>query len=275
MTGRFATLLAAVAAALALASPALADDSGAKPGDNIVVAQNTTDGSSLFKLAFDIRRIAGAVVDQTNAAVAYSSCADCKTTAIAIQILLVDGSPSTYTPSNVAVAINENCSSCQTFAAAYQFVVQTNGPVRFTKQGWREIQLIRKGLKALEDDNLSPAELDARLKDLMARLDTVLRTQLVPADQEGDEEHERGPPDRREQSETATRPTSTSTPTTTTPPTTTAAPTTSTTTTTTPTTTSAPTTGTTTTPPTTTSAPTTSTTTTTPTSTNGTTTTTP
>jgi putative peptide zinc metalloprotease protein len=274
MTRRLLTLLAALAAACALGSPALADDGGAQPGDNVVIAQNTTDGSSLFKLAFDIRRIAGDVVDQTNAAVAYSSCVDCKTTAIAIQILLVEGSPSTYTPANAAVAINENCSSCQTFAAAYQFVVQTNGPVRFTKQGWRQIHLIRKGLKELEDGNLSPAELDARLKELMGRLDTVLRTQLVPADQEGDEEHDRGPPDRRDKTETATRPTTTSTPATTTAPTTTAAPTTSTTTTT-PTTTAAPTTSTTTTTtPTTTAAPTASTTTPT-TTTNATTTTTP
>jgi putative peptide zinc metalloprotease protein len=269
MTRRLLTLLAALAAAFAFAAPGLADDGGTKPGDNVAIAQNTTDGSSLFELAFDIRRVAGDVVDQTNAAVAYSSCTDCRTTAIAIQILLVEGSPSTYTPQNVAVAVNENCSSCQTFAAAYQFVVQTNGPVRFTHQGWRQLWEIRKAVKALEGQNLTPAELDAQLKELMGRLQTVLQTQLVPVDQQGDEEHDRGPPDRRGTTETASTPTTTSTPATTTAPTTTAGTTTA------PATTTAPTTSTTTTAPTTTAATTTAPTTTTGTTTNGTTTTTP
>jgi hypothetical protein len=232
VTRKLFTPLAALAAAVIFAAPALGDDTTPKPGDNIVVARNTTDGSSLFKFAFDIRRITGAVVDQTNAAVAYSSCVSCKTTAIAIQILLVEGSPSTFTPQNIAVAVNENCTACQTFAAAYQFVVQTNGPVRFTHQGWRQLHQIRKAIKALEDQDLSPAEMDARLKDLMTRLQQVLQTQLVPVDQEGDNEHERGPPDQQGKTETASTPTTTSTPTITTAPTTTSSPSSSTTTTT-------------------------------------------
>jgi hypothetical protein len=223
MTRKLLTLLAGLAAAAAFAGPALSDDTTPRPGDNIVIAENTTNGSSLFKFAFDIRRITGAVVDNTNAAIAYSSCVSCRTTAIAIQILLVEGSPSTFTPGNAAVAVNANCSACQTFAAAYQFVVQTDGPVRFTHAGWRQLHEIQKAIRAFEDQNLTPAEMDAQLKVLMAQLQHVLETELVPVDQQGDNQQQRGPPETRGKSETASTPTTTSTPAaTTTAPTTTA-----------------------------------------------------
>lgn len=222
MTRRLWTFLATLAALLALAQPAVADDGDqGNGGDNVVVAENRKDGSSLFRFAFDIKRIAGDVVDTTNAAVAYSSCTDCKTTAIAIQILLVEGSPSTYTPQNYAVAVNENCSGCQTFASAYQFVVQSSGPVRFTRAGWKQLKEIRKAIRDLEDKDLSPAELDATLQKLMAQLQDVLEDEIVPADQEGEEHRQRGPPDKHRDSQTVTTPT-TSAPTTTSPPTTTA-----------------------------------------------------
>jgi putative peptide zinc metalloprotease protein len=134
---RLTTLLLAafVAVGLAAAKPGTAHagdrcgDLDVNPGANCAVAVNTTDGASIFKLAFAIRHVAGDVVDQQNVAVAYSSCTDCRTVAIAIEIVLVDGSPSTVTPENVAVSLNENCSLCTSFAAAYQFVVGTGEPM--------------------------------------------------------------------------------------------------------------------------------------------------
>jgi putative peptide zinc metalloprotease protein len=191
MRRRFA-LLAALLVAFGLPSLARADDGsdlGLNPDANAAIAINTEDGSSLFKLAFAIRQVAGDVVDQQNVAVAYASCTSCQTTAIAIEIVLVTGDPSTVTPENVAVAVNENCNLCDTFATAYQFVVSTGGPVRFTHEGLRELRQIRHELKKLK--GLSNEEIRARLPDLIARLRTVLKTQLVPVkrreDGQGDE----------------------------------------------------------------------------------------
>lgn len=90
-------LLAAVLAALALAvaAPAasLADDGdgdgSGRGGDNLAQAVNEEDGSSVFDFAFSIRRVAGEVVDEQNLAVAYASCVECQTVAIALQIVLV------------------------------------------------------------------------------------------------------------------------------------------------------------------------------------------
>jgi putative peptide zinc metalloprotease protein len=177
------------AAAFGLAQPGLAraeDDPEERPQDNAAIAINTKDGSSLFRLAFEIRRVAGDIVDHQNVALAWGQCQSCRTTAIAIQIVLVEGSPSVVTPVNLAVAVNTNCNLCQTFATAYQFVVGTNGPVEFTKEGKRELARIHRELRRLRKEDLSPAELDARVKALMERVRRVLAEELVPARDRGD-----------------------------------------------------------------------------------------
>src|SRR5215210_164304 len=95
LRARLLALLIAAVAALGAASPAMAQGGS---GDNAAVAVNTKDGSSVFKLAFDIRRTMSDVVDNGNAAVAYASCEECQTIAIAIQIVLVMGDPEIVTP---------------------------------------------------------------------------------------------------------------------------------------------------------------------------------
>jgi putative peptide zinc metalloprotease protein len=189
---RLSLLLVALAFALGAPGHARADE-GVPSGDNAAVAVNTKDGSSLFKLAFSLRRVAGDVVDNENAAVAYSSCESCRTTAIAIQIVLVVGSPSTVTPKNFAVAINDGCTLCQTFAAAFQFVIGVDDPsVGFTKEGMRELHRILREFKALKKDDYTLEEFHARTQALSERLRVLLETQLVPhgrggADDPGDE----------------------------------------------------------------------------------------
>jgi putative peptide zinc metalloprotease protein len=182
---RLTTILAALALALGLAvgAPASAH------ADNSAIAVNTKDGSSVFKFAFAIRRVMGDVVDETNSAVSYASCTDCSTTAIAIEIVLVDGSPSTFTPTNQAIAINYQCNLCNTFAAAYQFVIQGTGPMHFTHDALTTMAQIRKQIRELQDRSLSPFDLQAALDPLIAQLKDVLATGLVsgpPPDDEND-----------------------------------------------------------------------------------------
>lgn len=186
-------LLVALATGFARPDVAYADeddDGGSRT--NAAIAINTKSGSSLFKFAFSIRQVAGDVVDHTNAAVAYSSCENCKTTAIAIQIVLVTGSPSVVTPQNLAVALNENCTLCETFAGAYQIVLGTGGPVEFTGEGRRRISELKREIRRLRKEDLSPPELKTRLDSIVAELKEVLRTELRPVrrDEDDDEDDE-------------------------------------------------------------------------------------
>ena len=186
---RYLLAAAVLAVGLAAGTPAaLADDEGG--GANAAIAINTKDGSSIFKLAFAIRQVASDVVDNTNAAVAYASCTDCQTVAVAIEVVFVIGSPSVVTPTNIALAVNEQCTSCQTLALAYQFVIGVSGPVHFTPAGRHEIQDIRHELQELRHSNLPIDEIRARVAALIDRLKAVLRTQLRQSGKSG-EAHEK------------------------------------------------------------------------------------
>src|SRR5919199_1086767 len=127
--------------------------------DNIEIAINTKDGATVFKVAFAIRHVMGNVVDESNAAVAYSSCADCATVAIAMEIVLIQDNAQVITPTNIAIAYNELCSLCLTVAEAYQFVLTTGGNVHFDAEGNQILAQIKRELEQLKHEQLTLAEL--------------------------------------------------------------------------------------------------------------------
>lgn len=184
MTRRLLLLLALL---LALVAPGSA---AAQGGDTTAIAINTKDNSSLFKFAFAIKKVTGEVVDNTNAAIAYASCENCRTTAISIQIVLVSSRPGTVVPENFAISINENCTLCQTFSTAFQFVIGVEDPsVGLTKAGKHELREILREFKALKRDDYTLEEFHARTQALGQRLRTVFRTELQSR-RSGDEDEE-------------------------------------------------------------------------------------
>ena len=174
---RLVTVLLAVAVAVGVCAGTPA---AASAGDNAAIAVNTKDGTTVFKVAFAIRHVMGDVVDQTNGAVAYASCTDCASVAIAFEIVLVEGSPSTVTPTNVAIAFNENCQMCVAVAEAYQFVLGTGGLVHFDAEGNRILAELRRRLHALRKEDLTIEQLQAILDDIAAQIADVLANHLVP-----------------------------------------------------------------------------------------------
>jgi putative peptide zinc metalloprotease protein len=189
MTPRRLQLLV-IALAFALGGPAgaFADGDGGRSGDNAAVAINTKNDSSRFRFAYDLERESGDVVDNENVAFAYASCERCRTTAIAVQIVLVSSSPSTVTPKNFAVALNENCSLCETFASSFQFVVGVEDEsVRFTKEGKTELHRILTAFRDLKRETYTLPEFHARTGALADEIRTVLRTQLAPKAEGGDD----------------------------------------------------------------------------------------
>jgi putative peptide zinc metalloprotease protein len=210
MKRRFLAILIAalVAGGLSAARPA-----AALADDNAAIAVNTKDGTTVFKVAFAIRHVMGDVVDQTNAAVAYSSCTDCAAVAIAFEIVLVEGNPDTVTPTNLAIAINENCDTCVAVAEAYQFVLGTGAVVHFDAEGNRILADIRRRLHTLRNEDLTIPRLQAILDEMSAAIADVLANHLVPAGP---------PPSDAGQAVTTSTGTTTTTPETTSSPTTTA-----------------------------------------------------
>lgn len=208
MTRRLAVLIATVIAAIGL-STARPEIAAAQGGDNTAVAVNTKDGSAVFKLAFAVHHVMNGVVDQSNAAVAAASCTDCTTIAIAIEIVLVESTPTVVAPQNIAIAYNDQCSLCVTVADALQFVIGTGGVVRFDHEGVMILHEVRKELEAIKHETLTLDQLQAIIHDVHDKIQDVLDNHLVPVGKP--EENATGPPP----STTTTTPTAAATTTTT------------------------------------------------------------
>jgi putative peptide zinc metalloprotease protein len=214
-------LAALVSTGLSAARPTFAT------ADNAAIAVNTKDGTTVFKVAFAIRHVMSDVVTETNAAVAYNSCTDCASVAIAFEIVLVESDASVISPTNIAIAFYENCSTCVAVAEAYQFVLGNGGgAVHFDAEGNRILAELRRRLHSLRREDLTIEQLQAILDDMSAQIADVLSSHLVSAG-----------PARPQETTTTTPTTSTTTTTPTTTPTPTTTEETTTTTTTTPTTT--------------------------------------
>ena len=148
-------------------------------GDNVAVAISTKDGSSRFKVSFRIVRTTDDVIDSGNIAFAFASCEQCRSVAIAFQVVLVGGEPSTVIPENYAIALNFECIDCETLASAYQFVLGTDGNVHFSAEGNRVLSEIRRAIQSLASSDLPVEELQAELDLLAADLRQVLAEELV------------------------------------------------------------------------------------------------
>ena len=87
-------------------------------GDNQALAVNTGDGSNHYDVAFALVWADEGEVLQRNEAYALASCADCRTVAIAFQVVLVVGQADVVVPQNISAAVNYDCVRCLTLAVA-------------------------------------------------------------------------------------------------------------------------------------------------------------
>lgn len=133
------------------------------PGDNQALAINTTNGSTLYQVAFALVWADGSQpVLNRNSAYAYASCFDCRTTAVAFQVVLVIGDAHVVVPQNEAGALNDGCVSCLTQALAQQLVLTLPGAPSPQEIGtieaiWRQISAWATNLQGLSDAEIESA----------------------------------------------------------------------------------------------------------------------
>jgi putative peptide zinc metalloprotease protein len=93
-------------------------------GDNRAAVFNTEDGSTVYDVALAFLWVTdGGPADQRNEALAYASCRDCKSVAVAFQVILIVGQVDEITPFNTSEAGNFECEDCTTHALAMQLIV--------------------------------------------------------------------------------------------------------------------------------------------------------
>jgi putative peptide zinc metalloprotease protein len=148
--------------------------------DNVAVALNTRDGSTVYAVRLKVVMTGADVVDSGNAAVAAASCSDCTTVAIALEGVVVTGDAEVVAPQNIALAINSGCSGCQTLAYAYQDLQTVDGKVRLTGAGRRTIAGLRAELNGLRRSGLDVAAVKAEVDRIARAFAAVLDDELVP-----------------------------------------------------------------------------------------------
>lgn len=138
--------------------------SGGGGGTNKVQVINKNDGKFRLKADLQLNRIPGPRVEPTNLAVAYASCADCQTIAVALQINLISRTASYVAPENVAVAVNFECSNCYTVARAIQYTMSVDDPTQVPPEVDAMLKELDKELMAIRhEQDLSIDEVEQRL----------------------------------------------------------------------------------------------------------------
>ena len=171
-----------VAFGVALAACVLSSGSAqaAADTDNVATAVIEQDDGRAFDFAWDVsRQLGDQDVTHLNSATARARCMRCGATAIAFQVVIAIGSPTTVAPQNYAEAVNVGCTECVVAAEARQFVRVVPEPVQFTGTGRGILSDVREDLTALETQNLPPDQLHLAVETQEARVRYVLGNELV------------------------------------------------------------------------------------------------
>lgn len=180
-TSRFLGCLA-VLGVVAVMSPSPAAAYNQQPGDNVAVVDNSDSASPRVTASTVTSDNYGPRVENGNVAVARShDCTGCRTVAVAVQMLLVEGATTYFAPQNGAGAVNVRCVRCQTFAYAFQYVVDPGHPVQLSDAGQGQVTRIERQIASVARSSASFPEMRAQLDQLTSELAGVVSGDLQSA----------------------------------------------------------------------------------------------
>lgn len=190
---RFWTTLLAVMTATVVSAAVLAVGalpSGAEGGArHAVIVSNQSDGGHQARAGLQVSSVGAPSVSPENLASAQASCTDCRTVAVAMQVVFLTGDIREAGPRNAAVAVNSDCTRCETLAAAYQYVLSTDGPVFLSTDGQQEVNRIRAQASSIASSDLALPDILAQLDELDAELVAVVDRELQSAGQPVSDRH--------------------------------------------------------------------------------------
>jgi hypothetical protein len=164
---------------------------------NIVRARNHVDDRLLVRGRIQLNRIRGQVVEPVNSADAFSSCVDCSTVAVALQMNFYRERARTFTPQNIAVALNERCMRCATAAIALQYSFPVDDPEEAVDDDVEElVRAMERELRSIqrEDRRMTLGEATARIDSVVASFQRLAMNLSEARDERSDDDEavERG-----------------------------------------------------------------------------------
>jgi hypothetical protein len=166
----------AVGAPLAVAPAAHAESWGS--ANNYVYLYNTTDNALLSRASTSVARQEGNTVANQNVAYAKSTCTGCRTVAVAVQVVIVQGPGTDFRPTNAAIALNENCTSCATFAFARQYVLSPHREVELSGQTKKQVASLRAQMSSVASSQEPFPQLEADLDSLSQQVLSAVQADL-------------------------------------------------------------------------------------------------
>lgn len=206
------------------ATPAVTfnEEDGGSGGRNEVRVVNKTDRTLKVRGRIQLNKIPGSTATPSNLAYAYSSCTDCQTIAVALQINLISKQARTIAPQNVALAINERCTRCVTVARAIQYNIQVDNPNQEPEEVRDLIKEMNKTLQEISSDkSLTLPQAESRINAVIAQFQNLTASL---SNQRDEDDKDDGKPTPTPSTTVTTTPTGTATPTSTTTPQSTASP---------------------------------------------------
>lgn len=117
-------------------------------------------------------------VSATNRAVARARCSDCRTVAVALEVVVASGSPPAPSFTNYADAVSEDCNRCETLAMAYQLVLLKPNS-RLSHTGVARLNEISGQLSRLTRSSVPIDQVSAGVDGLAAQAAQVLSEEVV------------------------------------------------------------------------------------------------
>ncbi len=158
-----------VGAVRRVTSPLLSDgdyteNQGGAGGKNVVKVINQQDNELKVDGSIQVNHIPGDNVAPVNYAYGYSSCTDCQTFAVALQINLISKTATSIRPQNTAIALNYQCTRCDTVAQALQSTYQVDDPTKLPNNVASLVKDMNDQLKDLrQEHNLTAAQAESRI----------------------------------------------------------------------------------------------------------------
>ena len=155
-------------------------------GDNVVMVRNHSDGKMRIRGRIRLAELHGSRAEPINAAMAYSSCTDCQTFAVALEIALIAPGAATIAPENRARALNYECTRCVTVARALQYVFVVDDPSIVPDNIERLMRDMESEIRAIgRERDISANQANARIDAVVVRfqeLGSGLQDQLDQSD---------------------------------------------------------------------------------------------
>jgi hypothetical protein len=159
--------------------------------DNIIEVRNTRDYSFKSKSNAVVTHAPGGAVENNNVATAWATCVECRTTAAAVQMVIVEGSYDTLEPGNLAAAINDGCTTCETFAYARQYVFVVGHPVRIGDRAEGRLERIDDQIDTVIRSRGTFTDMETQLDALTQQMVDIVRGEIARSGNSGGESDHR------------------------------------------------------------------------------------